>query len=207
MIKGEVLMGVTLPDKVPYVKYPDGTKDEIMFSAKNVNMYQDGPTVQYEIEELKGLLGDLQRTVKELQEENALLKTALEGQISDLGSSMNSLVITREKIIEALGFEPSPAAQWVTFRGAQGPTDTTIGQPGTMGLVPQPEISDEKNYLCGDGTWRNIDVSQFITRTEAEMMFLAIDGKAVDSYKADVATTANNIPYTAQGNIWIRENN
>jgi len=200
-------MALPLTDKTPFIKYPDGSKDEIMFTAKNVNMYEGGNTVQKEIEDLKAAMTELTETIASLRAENAALKTALEDQMNSLRNSVENVEISKEKIIEALGYEPARTSNWTPFTGAAGSTATSPGSAGTMGLVPAPSSSDANSYLCGDGTWRPIDTSRFLTETEAELKFLGIRAKADSAWTADVATVAYNVPTTAKGNIWIRENN
>lgn len=200
-------MPIALADKVPYIKYPNGSKDEIMFTAKNVNMYEGGNTVQKEIEDLKEAIGELIEDNALLREENAALKTALEDQMNSLRNSLDSVIITKEKIIEALGFEPCEKLDWGVFKGAKKATTESPGQAGTIGLVPAPTQSDSNTFLCGDGTWKRIGIEQYLTKTEAELSFLGLHAKADSAWTADVADIAYNVPYTAKGNIWIRENN
>lgn len=200
-------MSIALKDKVPYIRYPNGSKDEIMFTAKNVNMYEDGNTVQKEIEDLKELIGVLTETVAAVREENETLRTALEGQMNSLRNSLDTVVITREKIIDALGFEPSRQTNITVFQGAKKATASSAGQSGTTGIVPAPSQSEYDCFLCADGTWKPIGLSNYLTKSAAELLFLGLHAKADSAYTADVANTAYNVPYTAKGNIWIRENN
>lgn len=200
-------MSIALTDKVPYIRYANGSKDEIMFTAKNVNMYEGGNTVQKEIEDLKELIGALTETVAAVREENETLRAALEEQMNSLRNSLDTVVITREKIIEALGFEPCEKINVSIFQGAKKATTTEPGHAGTSGLIPAPTQSDYNTFLCGDGTWRPIGLEQYLTKAEAQLLFLGIHDKADSSWTADVADTAYNVPYTAKGNIWIRENN
>lgn len=196
-------MPETLLDRTPYIKYADGTKDEIMFTARNVNMYgaEETVTVQEEIEALKEQISHLTEIVETIQTENTELQSALKEQMEGLSTSLESVVITKEKIIEALGFTPAKQTNWTVFKGA------TEQEVGSMGLVPQPDIPDKKSFLCGDGTWKIIDLDSFLTKTDAQLKYLGIRDKAVSAGTADIANTAYNIPYTAEGNIWIRENN
>lgn len=200
-------MSIALTDKVPYIRYPNGSKDEIMFTAKNVNMYEGGNTVQKEIEDLKELIGVLTETVAAVREENETLRAALEEQMNSLRNSLDTVVITREKIIEALGFEPCEKINVGIFQGAKKATTTEPGHAGTSGLIPAPTQSDYNTFLCGDGTWRPIGLEQYLTKAEAQLLYLGIDDTARNSWKAEVAEWAYNVPYTAKGNIWIRENN
>lgn len=200
-------MAIPLTDKVPYIKWPDGSKNEIIFTAKNVNMYVNGPTVQQKIEQLEETITTLTTMMTNLQQENARLKTALENQISNLRDAVEDSVLTKDKIVEALGYEPAAILSQTAFEGARAATSYSAGKDGITGLVPQPLSSDYDSFLCGNGTWKRIDMSQFLTRVEAEVMFLPINGKADSAWQADVATVAYNIPTTAKGNIWIKDNN
>lgn len=198
-------MATVLSDRTPYIKHPDGSKDEIMFTAKNVNMYEGGNTVQQEIEDLKTEIDLLKETIATLRSENAALQSALEAQMLSLRHTLESTVITKDKIVEALGFEPCERISLTVFQGSKQATDTEPAVTGTSGLVPPPAPDDTNAFLCGNGTWRYINTDQFLTKTEAETMYLPKSGKALSAWQADVAQTAYNIPYTAKGNIWIKE--
>lgn len=200
-------MSIALKDKVPYIRYPNGSKDEVMFTAKNVNMYEDGNTVQKEIEDLKEHIDTLTEIITTVREENEALRAALEGQMNSLRNSLDTVVITREKIVEALGFEPCAKINIDIFHGAKKATTAEPGHAGTSGLVPAPVQSDYNTFLCGDGTWKPIVLEQYLTKAEAELLYLGINDKADSAWQADIAHTAHNVPYTAKGNIWIRENN
>lgn len=200
-------MAIPLTDRVPYIKWPDGTKNEIIFTAKNVNMYENGPTVQQKIEALEETITTLTSMMSDLQQENVRLRTALETQVNNLRDVVEDSALTKDKIVEALGYEPAAISSQTAFEGARAATSYSVGKDGVAGLVPQPLSSDYDSFLCGNGTWKQIDMSQFLTRVEAEVMFLPINGKADSAWQADVATVAYNVPTTAKGNIWIKDNN
>ena len=199
-------MALTIKDRTPFIRNADGSKDEIMLSARNVNMYEDGLTVQQEIEDLKETIDLLKETVETVRSENEILRTALETQMNNLRSSIENMVITKEKVVEALGYEPCERFDLTVFQGARQATTETPAVTSKSGLVPPAELSDTSSYLCGDGTWKRIDTSQFLTKTEADMYYLGKGDKAISAWQADVAQTAYNVPYTARGNIWIKEN-
>lgn len=199
-------MAALLLDRKPYIRYPSGSIDEIMFTARNVNMASGGNTVQQEIEDMKVQIDLLTEFIETLRAENTALKTALETQMNTLRESISSSYITREKIIEALGFEPCEKSNWEVFQGARQPTDTTPAVEGRQGLVPSPAMSDSNSFLCGDGTWKQINTDQFLTKAEADIKYLEKGEKALKAWYADVAEIAYNVPYTARGNIWIKDN-
>lgn len=46
-------------------------------------------------------------------------------------------------------------------------TGASAGAAGTSGFVPQPAAGKQNSYLCGDGTWKEFDLSGYITRQSA----------------------------------------
>ena len=217
-------------NKVPYMLQQDTTTQEITFTANNVLLNRSArTTVEEAIADLKSKVDDLLDIVKGTDEVKGLKErvNALENQI------IPEYRLTVNDITSVLGYTPAPEGQWTAFTGAIGSTSSSTGTPGTMGLVPQPEISDEKRYLCGNGQWRPINLDQFITQEEADARYLQIataanayasqDNLSVNYYtraqsdarflgvsdtavRATVAETALNVPNEDKnGNIWIKE--
>ena len=54
-----------------------------------------------------------------------------------------------------------------SITGISDMTGATATQNGAHGLVPAPQIGDEKKALLGDGTWGKVDAI-FTYRTKAE---------------------------------------
>lgn len=75
--------------------------------------------------------------------------------IEDLG-----LVENGDMIICINSNSSFSATDWTIV---QNNTDVMVGATtttsGTRGLVPSPVAGDEKNFLCGDGTWKSSEIS------------------------------------------------
>ena len=217
-------------NKVPYMLQQDTTTEEITLTAKNILLERSQrTTVEEAIADLKSKVDELLDIVKGTDEVKGLKErvNTLENTI------IPEYKLTTDDIISVLGYMPAPEGQWTAFKGAKGSTSTSAGIPGSMGLVPQPEVSDENRYLCGNGQWRPINIDQFITQEEADNRYLKIvtaantyanqDNLSVNYYtkaqsdgrflgisdtavRATTADTALNVPNEDKnGNIWIKE--
>lgn len=48
---------------------------------------------------------------------------------------------------------------------------------GTAGLVPAPATTDRTKFLCGDGTWSDVDNTRACTTVEMDTWIDAVDGE------------------------------
>lgn len=195
----------------PYVKHPNGTKDEITFSAKNVTMEDPAKTPVHDvIVALQELLVSLQGEVTTLKNKVAALedwKPTVSDSLETLDTAVSDNKITKSTVA-GWGFLQADSSVLKVFTGA------TNTKAGTIGMVPQPQkgngayaTDDENNskkntYLGGDGAWHPINLDLYLEKEEAKELYLGIHDKA-DS--AEVSNWAFNIPYSKKGNVWIKD--
>lgn len=186
----------------PFVARIDGSKDEVSFSAASVNLPDTNENLAAAISDIRLQLSGLSSAVAELTERLLSLEMTTASSLSSLETKIEQSELTHDNIVSALGYRPAQNSPWVSFGAA---TATT---PGRSGLVPAPKIAQKDGYfLSANGDWEKIGFEDYLTKEEADEIYLTKRGKAASAAMADEATVALNVPYTKRGNIWIKSNN
>jgi len=186
----------------PFVARIDGSKDEISFSAASVDLPDTNENLASVIADIRLQLSGLSSAVAELTERLSSLEVTTASSLAALKTKIEQSELTHDNIVDALGYRPAQNNPWVSFGAA------TATNPGRSGLVPAPRAAQTEGYfLSANGDWERIGLEDYLTREEADELYLNKRGKAASAAMADEATVALNVPYTKRGNIWIKSNN
>lgn len=190
---------------VPFVKRIDGTRDEVTFPATHVT-FGSASSVSNLVSVIEGLrtqIAGLSAAITTLRQDLGTLDSTTAASLSALNTALSENLLTADTIADALGYRPANAANlFSSFKAATGSAS------GKMGLVPAPCIAQTDNYfLSANGDWQCLNLSSYLTKSDADALYLSIGGKAASATLADEARVALNVPYTKRGNIWIKSNN
>ena len=195
-----------ISNAVPFVKRIDGTKDEITFSANNITFGSASSAVSNlvtVIEDLKAQIASLSASISAVAQGLSIANSTTAASLAAFNTALSENLLTADTIQDALGYRPANAANiFSSFKAATGSAS------GKSGLVPAPCIAQTDNYfLSANGDWQHLNLDSYLTKDDADALYLSIRGKAASATQADEATLALNVPYTKRGNIWIKSNN
>lgn len=81
-------------------------------------------------------------------------------------------------------------------------TGASSSSDGTSGLVPAPESGDEEKYLCGDGTWSEVDVLPSVTSSDNGKVLKVVEGAWTAAEVAEQASAFTDSSFSIAVSDW-----